>query len=381
LITAIALAAVLGSGADDFEWNEVPRLRTQFPNRSQCLVECIPGARSASVQLWIRAGATQDRYETHGYRHVLEHFQAQGFDGNLDATLEAQGIFLTAGTYRRAMVFELKCAPEQVPIAVAACASILRPRPLTAEMIAQEALTIREEQARRTPESRLSELAWSTAYGEAGLDPFGKVETIAAATPAKLGELWSRMTTPEHLAIVVAGDVKIDPTTAQVAKVLANRKGPASVVPPAPLREMSAPTLETASGGMYAKVGSCRDVQTAAAIIAAYGLMSHIPAPFFIYQPTVGPGLVLFGSARPSLNWARVRRDAASVESFEIGRLFARFWIARQLRDPSLVAGFRGELLVQSPSLSPEQLRTNISQVTYAQYQRALLQFVPVGIN
>ncbi|MDX2064255.1 MAG: insulinase family protein [Fimbriimonadaceae bacterium] len=381
MIPFLALASMMGDGPSSLQLNDVPRLRTQFSNRSQCLVDRIPGATTACVQLWVRAGAYRDRYETHGYRHVLEHFQAEGFDGRLDATLEPQGIFVSASTGRHAMVFQFRCAPDQVPIAIAACGLILRPRPLTPEMIAQEAETIREEMAGRSSTSRFSEFAWSTAYGEDGLDPYGKVETISAATPAKLGDLWTRMTSPEHLAIVVAGNVEVDSTTALVSKVLADRKGALLPPLPPPARDAVATPVSVNASGMYAKVGPYREIQTAAALVAGFGIAHRTVQPFLLYQPTNTPGLVVVGSPTPGVAWGRLRLEAETAEAFMIGQAGAHDWLDRQLRDPILAATLRGGLLVQSPSLSPQQLRENLAQVTFAQYRRALGNFVPLGGN
>src|SRR5437763_1308721 len=79
-----------------------PRLRTVLPNQATILVEPVANAHMISLQLWASSRGVEERAETHGLRHLLEHILALGPKRDIDQRLESVGGSLRAKTFRDA---------------------------------------------------------------------------------------------------------------------------------------------------------------------------------------------------------------------------------------------------------------------------------------
>src|SRR6476469_6543311 len=77
-----------------------PRLRTVLSNNSAVLVEPMANEKTISIQLWAASRGVEERPETHGLRHLLEHVLALGPNRDLDQRLETVGGELFARTFR-----------------------------------------------------------------------------------------------------------------------------------------------------------------------------------------------------------------------------------------------------------------------------------------
>jgi len=353
---------------------EPPRLRTQLPNRATILVERLPAADYVSVQLWINSASFSDRFSTHGYRHLLEHFQAKGFDNRLDYRLESKGMLLDAETTRDAIKFGIRCQPSQVRLAIQAIGDVLRPRLVSKTDIEIESNIIREELALRAAFSQLSADAWLKAFGESGLDPYGNPDVLSKADPTDLQNTWVEMTSPENLALVVAGNVEIDPTTELVKNLLGARKAVSSVTVKADRRGLN-DTMAKRGSVIASKVGSFREPGTAARIAAGLAIANLVPGTYFQYGPSNVPGLVLVGSDEKSINWVDIVVRENPDNHFSVAKKLVDRWVEIQTTDPAKVAALRGRLLAQSPSLRPETLLENLRTLTVEQFRDAWKSF------
>ncbi len=353
---------------------EPPRLRTQLPNRATILVERLPAADYVSVQIWINSASFPDRFATHGYRHLLEHFQAKGFDNRLDYRLESKGMLLDAETTRDAIKFGVRCQPSQVKQAIRAIGDVLRPRLVTKANIEIEANIIREEIALRAGASQLSADAWLKAFGESGLDPYGNPDVLAKAEPIELQNTWVEMTSPENLALVIAGNVEIDPTTELAKELLGTRKAVSSITVKADRTGIN-DTVARKGSAIAAKVASFREPGTAARIAAGLAIANLVPASYFQYGPSNVPGLVLVGSDEKSINWVDIVVKENPDDHFSVAKKLVDRWVEIQTTDPARVAALRGRLLAQSPSLRPETLLENLRTVTVPQFREAWKSF------
>ncbi|RYG28676.1 insulinase family protein [bacterium] len=198
------------------------RLRTVLPSRAVIFAERIPGARSVTAQLWISADPAPETYQTHGWRHLLEHLMARG-DGSVDRKLEADGGFLLAETYRTATVFTAIVPKGSLDVALDALKTVSKFPELTPERIANEANVLAQESRLRSPSDRMASALWEEAYQESGLDPFGNLDTIRATTVDDLRGLYRRLFVMPGLVISVSGDIDLDLATKSAEEALSGR--------------------------------------------------------------------------------------------------------------------------------------------------------------
>jgi len=376
LIPAFLLLGFGGAPQD----NDLPRLRTQLENRTTLQVERMPSAKIAVAQMWLNTREFPEGFQTHGFRHLLEHIQVQGVDRQLDQRLESAGMFISASTYRDSVCFTIQMAPSQLPLAMQAFQDILRPVPVTAERIAHEAKVIRHEEALRQDWSVLFEFAWLKAYGSAGLHPGGNPDVIAKAELRKLSTMWLRMTSPENVAVVMAGNLNLDAATDQAKLIFEKRKPYGEAVPePAPVNYVPA-DVPGSGGAIAAKVGSYREAQTAARLAVGMVVSNEISDAVVQYDPSNRPGLVLVGSPTGRAQLSEFLQTSDPNAYFGLARLLVLQWLAEQSADPKAVATLRGQLLVQSPSLRPETLIENLRTLSVEQFRTAWKSFeIEVG--
>lgn len=355
-----------------------PRLRTTFPNGTTVLVERIASAQTVSAQLFVSSQGEEDRPDTHGMRHLLEHFLAEGRKGDLDQRLESAGGFLAAVTSRDAMAFEVVLPASRLNLALDALVEVASPLPtLSPARMAREIEILRQELALAEYARRLGGAAWTLAYGDAGLDPLGSLEVMAQASSDTLETLRQRLFTPGNRVVVVAGPVDVQVVT----RLLAERfgSGPEGFARP-PWAVRPEPKVGRTAADAFGEaravaVGPYREPETMATLAAALALATREEGAFVTYTPTLRPGLVILGNPTRRTGLLGRLRDPAAEPTAAFGRLLARAWLDRQLRTPSGITSLRGLLLVQSVNARPEQMSEAIAAFTPAQFAEALTRF------
>ncbi len=351
-----------------------PRLRTILPNGSAVLVERMPGATTLSVQLFVGCRGVRDTPQTHGLRHLIEHLSARG-KGDLDHRLETAGAFLYAKTLRDATIYEIRCGPKDLKLAMDSLREILRLPEVTDDMVKKEAQILGEEGAIRDRLTLESEEAWTSAYADQGLSPFGNLDVIKNATPDMIKKLVRAEMVGPNLAVTVAGNVDLDEATKLASEIIA-------YAPLAPnLKDEVRPLdLPVVVGDNYraVKVPRYSDAETAWNLAACLAVASDMEDGYVTYTPVARNGLIVFGSAEGRSSLDTTLKNADPVTLFARGRSMARRWVANQLFDPGGIAYFRGLLLVQDHVVKPESLLENLTTMTYPQF-RATLQRLTGG--
>lgn len=356
--------------------DQPPRLRTKLPNGAHVLVERVPGAKEVAIGLFVSSNGSQESVATHGWRHLLEHFLARGVEGATDLKLETAGGYLRARTLRDAMAFEVSLPADRLDLGIAALKEVLGAPNPTAEQIAREVQVIEEEGALRDGAARVSETAWRVAYGPRGLDPFGELATMASATPKALATLRTRMFTGPGVAVVVAGDVDLDKTTAAVRKLVEPLPSAVRSASPPPAEPTSGRTGIDESGHHRAlPVGDIRSYRTVAALAAALALAADLKRPSVIYTPSASTGLIVLGSLESGDSFRKRLNQSDPAALFERGRTLARRWVRQRLREPGEIVAFRGLLLVQAPDLRPEMIVEQIDALPFAEFASAVAGF------
>lgn len=349
-----------------------PRLRTILPNGATILVIRRPGAQAVWVRLLLAARGGEDTPATHGRRHLLEHLVAVGTDGTLDRRLETEGAILRAQTLRDATEIAVDAPANKLDLALSAIGEMLRLRPLKTEDVAREAGILRQEAALQEIPTRLSSAAWRVAYGDKGLDPFGDLTAIRAATPAAIAALHQTLTAGPNLVLVVSGDVDLDKATAKATAIL--RAAPKIERPWTTRGEAKPGRDDSVQGYSEARalpVPAYDDVRTVAALAAALAYASEVPGTFVAYTPSGRPGMVVVGRSGESegLGTYIDRADPASL--YERAQLLVRRWLRRQMDDPGSDASLRGLLLAQSTGYSPDAMQEAIDKMTFSDFKAA----------
>lgn len=360
----------------EIEWR-----RFALQNGAQVVVQRFPDSREVSVQIWVNSVDAPETPETHGLRHLLEHFLARGPQG-FDRQVESLGLFTTAETTRDTMQFEVRGPASRLSAAVQALRPIVTPPQLTPDDIAREVETMREESALRPRSRLLSERLWSAAFGQAGLDPFGNLEKLASATPETLAELHRTLFVGGNLLVTVAGPMSVDEGRrlgAGLVEHLPSRDpGRRAFRREFPEGDASWLIQEVRGAARAVAVGPFTQPSTAHAVAAAFAVASEIPSPFVIHTPSRQPGVVIVGSTDAPDGIARffsTGDGAARVGLFETGRTLAREWATRRLQSPSGANTMRGRLMVQGAGPGLEVFLHNLDVMTPEEFEAAMDRF------
>lgn len=335
-----------------------PRLRTLLKSGAAIFAEDIADADSVSIQLFASAKGVEETPATHGLRHLLEHLLVKGRDKTLDRRLESKGMFLSAETFRDAMKIEITCSPKDAVGAIRSMAEMLRPIETTPADILQEVKIMEQELALMSADMRLSNAAWSQAFGASGLDPLGSISVMAGATPDALTDLHQRQFAKPNLVISIAGRVDVDRVTAAAREVL-------GADGPAPQEPVASPRPEGRSGiadsiapgdARAAIVQGLDDDQTLYKLAAGFALANRFRCRV-LYTPSLQNGLIVLTDTGGGGFDKRIDElPAEEVDAlWPLGQALLKNWLQGG-GTPSEVAYRRGMLLVQRLDLRPESL-------------------------
>src|SRR5947207_15544223 len=101
ILPSLVLAAALNS------FQERSALKEVLPNGATFYVQTQKGVGNFSIVLASVPAGEPETPETHGLRHLAEHFMAKGANKGIDALLEKDGMVLLAETTRDALTFQV----------------------------------------------------------------------------------------------------------------------------------------------------------------------------------------------------------------------------------------------------------------------------------
>jgi hypothetical protein len=353
-----------------------PRLRTVLPNRATILVEPVANAHVISIQLWASSRGVEERTETHGLRHLLEHIMALGPNRDLDYRLESVGGSLRAKTFRDATQIEVNVPADQFELGLSAISEMLVPVQVTPEQIGTESKVIDQEQGLMSDDLLISSAAWQTAYGDDALDPFGDLEVIKNATPADIEAIHKRQFAAQNLVLVISGPVGLDGATSKARGVLE---------PLTKLSDYHATDRPQGKGGVAtaqafgearaAVVTNFSNPKTVSALAAALAIASRLDDCYVTYTPSLQNGLVILGrtDSNQGLGAYIDSLDEGAMGSlYAPGKSLARAWVERQLHSPTQIGYLRGLLMSQNIGARPEDMLDAIQQISFADFKEGV---------
>jgi predicted Zn-dependent peptidase len=192
--------------------------RSELPGGLVVLTESMPGIRSASIGVWIRAGSVHEAPARMGVSHMLEHMVFKGTRRrsarDLALVLERVGGSLDAYTTREHTSYQARVLDTDVDLALDVLADLvmnplLRPADLEMEreVVLEEIATVED-----TPDDLVfdlhADLMWQGhPYGFSIL---GSAETVGALTVEDLRRVHDERYRPGNMIIAAAGSVDHD---------------------------------------------------------------------------------------------------------------------------------------------------------------------------
>ncbi|MCS7208939.1 MAG: insulinase family protein [Fimbriimonadales bacterium] len=245
------LGGVLRAGA-------TPALcRMQLPNGVQLVVERVPDAPLAAIEVWIRVGVAHETPETSGVAHLLEHLIFKSAphspNGTLDAVFENAGSVLDAYTERDWTRYCASVLPQQWRKPLQTLLQCLLRPTLSSEALEQERrIILNDEYALHHAEpirpARYALFAQAFPNHPYGAPLLGDPTTLARIDLAAVQQFHRMHYRPERMIVVVVGAVQPEAVRAAVEEVIGRE--PAS---PAPAVQGTTPVLRK----VEVSLGSC----------------------------------------------------------------------------------------------------------------------------
>ncbi len=184
--------------------------------------------KTASLGIWIGAGARYEEKDEHGISHLLEHMAFKGTRRrsatDISHQIEAVGGDLNASTGYETTGYYARVLGSDVPLALDILSDILtQPKFDAAELRKEQGVILQEIGASNdSPEDVLFDLFLGRAFPDQplGRPILGTVDSVRSFTPAKLREYLGRHYCQPRMIVAAAGDIEHDSVVLEIAQRL-----------------------------------------------------------------------------------------------------------------------------------------------------------------
>lgn len=189
---------------------------SELPNGLRVVTESVPGARSASVGVWVGVGSVDETARLAGASHYLEHLLFKGTHAHtgyeIADAFDAVGGEFNAFTAHEYTCYYARVLAQQAEMAVSLVSEVVLDAVIATVDVDTERSVILEEIAMRDddPEDTLADAFAAVVFaGHPVADPvIGTNETIAAMSRAQVAGYYRRRYTPDKMVLAVAGGVE-----------------------------------------------------------------------------------------------------------------------------------------------------------------------------
>lgn len=200
--------------------------KTVLPHGLTVVSERIPGIRSVSLGVWVKAGSRTDTLDKMGMAHFIEHMLFKGtatrspFD--IANELESLGGTLNAFTTRNITCYYACVLDEHLPIAVDVLSDMISNSVLPPDEIDREKSVVIEEihSASDVPEELVQD-----SFTDLVLNPLpegkpilGTDDTVNSILRSDITDYMSRLYTPKNIVIAAAGNLTHEQLVREVEK-------------------------------------------------------------------------------------------------------------------------------------------------------------------
>lgn len=184
-------------------------------NGFRIVTETMPGLLSASIGIWVTAGARSERLEQNGIAHFLEHMAFKGTARRsslqIAEAIEDVGGYINAYTSREVTAYYARVLQNDVPLALDVLADILRNPAFDGDEIEVERGVILQEigQALDTPDDVIFDWLQEKAYPDQPLGRaiLGPAERVKAFGRDNLAAFVAQHYGPGQMILSAAGAV------------------------------------------------------------------------------------------------------------------------------------------------------------------------------
>ena len=175
----------------------------------------MPGLETASVGVWVNAGARNETLELNGVSHLLEHMAFKGTRRRnalaIAEEIETVGGHLNAYTSREQTAYIARVLKGDVPLAVDLLADILQHTTMPEEELAREREVVIQEiaQVHDTPDDMVFDQFQETAFPDQpiGRSILGTVEKVGGFSRQALMGYMGSQYSAENMVAVAAGRI------------------------------------------------------------------------------------------------------------------------------------------------------------------------------
>ena len=191
---------------------------TTLPNGFRVVTETMPGLASASVGVWVNAGARHEDASQNGIAHFLEHMAFKGTARRsalqIAEEIEDVGGYINAWTSRETTAYYARVLQADVPLALDIIADILRNPAFAAREIEVERQVILQEigQTLDTPDDVIFDWLQEASYPDQplGRPILGLAEGVARYGEGDLRGFVASQYGPRRMILAAAGAVDHD---------------------------------------------------------------------------------------------------------------------------------------------------------------------------
>ena len=191
---------------------------TTLDNGLRVISEEIPYLETASVGVWVDAGARCERPEINGISHLLEHMAFKGTQirsaRDIAEEIEAVGGHLNAYTSREQTAYFAKVLKDDTPLALDILADILQNPTFDEDELEREQTVVIQEigQAQDTPDDIIFDYFQDIAFPDQplGRPVLGTSENVQSFTRDNLSAYMDQHYTPGRMVVSAAGNVDHD---------------------------------------------------------------------------------------------------------------------------------------------------------------------------
>ena len=188
---------------------------SQLPGGLRVVTESVPGARSASVGVWVGVGSVDETPRLAGASHYLEHLLFKGTryrsGYEIADAIDAVGGELNAFTSHEYTCYYARLLAQEAQLAVQLVCEVVLDATIAAGDVDVERQVILEEIAMRDddPEDTLADVfAGAVFAGHPVAAPvIGSVDTITAMSRTQVAGYYRRRYSPDKMVVAVAGGV------------------------------------------------------------------------------------------------------------------------------------------------------------------------------
>lgn len=189
---------------------------TTLANGLRIVSEFVPHVETATVGVWVDAGARHEDLESNGISHMLEHMAFKGTESRnareIAEEIEAVGGYLNAYTSREQTTYYARVMKEDVPLGVDILSDILQHSVFDPAEVAREREVILQEigQAIDTPDDLVFDLWQEAAFPDqpVGRSILGTPERVSSFDSDRIRGYMETHYRAPNMVVAAAGNLK-----------------------------------------------------------------------------------------------------------------------------------------------------------------------------